>query len=214
MTRDSPSYEQVVELEKQLDQRTEILIRKVVDLCMPVRQRNREIWEEFARTCKMPVIGEMYFQTFVSLAGLEGDPEYWKMDWYVVEKKSIEEAAKTLEEWKAADMEHWGNEIVRPCDSSDVGGYYTPATTTRRKCYSRCCGGLGVRAFIADKYDFSSGTAADRLRDGAYVMDMTTKEIVPYNRCNWSTAEPERGIITSRLAKKYSRKGLIYTYRN
>lgn len=169
--------------EKSIDGLAEILASRINESARPVRERNKKRWEDFAKKCRVPVVGEIYFKSMHGAPkGLESEPDRHQIPHFQKDVATIEEFARELEEMKAEDLERYGDEIVQPNNSGDPAGYYTPDYATRRACYEI----LHVTPFIPDKWDFTSLAGVEKTSIGIYVMDSDTKEVLPLNDCVWS----------------------------
>lgn len=180
MNNNCKQCKEIIAFEQRLDVRAEALVRKAKEICRPVRERNNERWQKFAKLCHLPVIGNAIFDIFKIPRGLENEPKYSKEEWYQEEGRLIEEQARRLEEMKAADMEHWGDEDVTPMNAGDPAGYYTPSKAPRKECYAR-----GFGAFPPLKYDFSSLAGVSKFETENLVLCSQTKKVVPATQCHW-----------------------------
>lgn len=66
---------------------------------------------------------------------------------------------------------------------------------------------------IPDKYDFSSAAGSEKMHEGDYVMDSTSKEVVLRSRCNFRAKNlwlNHRG-IKNKLIAYFARSGVSYT---
>lgn len=167
-------------MEYQLDIRAQVIIQRVIEFLQPMRKRNNRRWERFARLCHLPLVGDLIQHILVMPKGLETNPAYYNEEWYLTLGRQIEADARKIELRKSAHLEHWGDEIISPMDSSDPGGYYTPSHSSRRDCYAH-----GLVPFIPDKFDFSSAAGCDKFDKGQLVMCSITKRVVAIADCSW-----------------------------
>ncbi|MBW3017411.1 hypothetical protein KY316_03480 [Candidatus Woesearchaeota archaeon] len=204
----------ITAFENGLDERADKLVQMINEFCAPQRNRNNERWKIFADWCRLPVVGDAVYYFLRAPLGLEDEPKFYEEKWYKEEESAIMQKACELEKQKAAHLEHWGNELVRPMLRDDPAGYYTPPfPISRRDCYDpdycsrtkRHVAGHGDNiqehyiASLPRKYDFFT-----RGRQGIVVMDRS-KRIVALNDCDWKTEGD--GLIT-----KIRRRNMVYSY--
>lgn len=180
--------DKITKFENKLDGMALALANDINEAAMPVRLRNNARWEEFARICRTPVIGELYFRRVKYPQDLEEEPKKQEVPYYAERVKAIIEGAERLEAMKAQNMNIYGDEIV---ETMWPGVYDAPPMrVSRRNCYEE----LKLVPLIPEKYDFSSAAGADKTKKGRLVMDAVTKKLVEETECKFILANREVGI--------------------
>lgn len=224
-----PSYDEVLAFQAQLDKEAIELSTLVNNFYQNLRLENKAKWEKFAKTAKIPIIGELYSKIFKAPKGLKKEKDWSSLNedyylsdfknWFKPKAKKIYEKAETLEKMKGKDLEHWGDEKVEAYYGWDYTGDYNPrGPIPRKEAYKPYDSGKGpiddLEILVARKYDFVNwwGIAWNRhfgsLSDGIFVMDSKTKDVVPLNKCE----EKENQSSFGWLSRKFGRTPVLYRY--
>jgi hypothetical protein len=189
---------EIMDIETKLDYEVRQIVAHLMSNVRLIREKNNRRWAKFAKICRIPVVGNLYFRAFDAPKLLE-EPPYYKHPAYIAARESIEPLAWQLETLKKDDLEHWGDEKVK----TDDGRIHDPDPGyTRRQCYEK-----GYATFLPDKYDFNSAAGSGKFEEGKMVMCCVTKQLHTITRC--SILSSKKGIFYYSPGTYYQTPGYL-----